>query len=126
VAKGSHTGWFGLPPAQRVCAGCGQKLTLKNSGALWFQEHPVPRRVWHFPCRLNPKEIAEMTEPKDQLAVTRAGIDQMIANLPDLARGYYAYYKSMVETGFTAEQALTLTIEWMKSMLTNEKQNDGN
>ena len=49
--KGSHTTWGpGFPTGSRYCAGCGQKLTLAHSGALWFEEHPH-RRVWHFNCK---------------------------------------------------------------------------
>lgn len=49
MAKGSQSGWFGIPKQERVCAGCQKKLTLKDA-PLWFQEGPI-RRVWHFNCR---------------------------------------------------------------------------
>ena len=59
MAKGSHGGWDGLEKEKRVCAGCGEKLTLAPpkgyTGPLadWhltFQEYPQ-RRVWHHACR---------------------------------------------------------------------------
>jgi len=58
VAKGSQTGWFGLEPHLRFCAGCGQKMTLAppkgHVGPLddWHQVHQeFPQRaVWHARC----------------------------------------------------------------------------
>jgi hypothetical protein len=60
MPKGSHGGWDGLEKHLRVCAGCGEHLTLNPPKgtpqselyrwALVFQEFPV-RRVWHHHCR---------------------------------------------------------------------------
>jgi hypothetical protein len=51
MAKGSRTGWFGLPKAEHVYPGCGEKLTLQKSGSLWHESFPF-RRTWHSRCRL--------------------------------------------------------------------------
>ena len=55
LAKGSQTGWFGLPPDKRFCAGCGRKVSLKEPGGLWHDDWILGRDgglVWHPDCRL--------------------------------------------------------------------------
>jgi hypothetical protein len=47
MAKGSHQGWFGLPPERRYCCHCGGKLTLKQSILVSWQK----QLAWHTDCR---------------------------------------------------------------------------
>lgn len=44
-------GWYGTPKAERVCAGCGEKLTLAHSMPLWWEDYPK-YLWWHHGCKL--------------------------------------------------------------------------
>jgi hypothetical protein len=50
-----------------------------------------------------------MDEPKDQLAVMRAQLDQMIALMPEIAHTAQAWYAAFLAEGFADRQALYLT-----------------
>lgn len=47
-------------------------------------------------------------DPVDQLAALIAGIDQMVAAAPQLARAAKGWYDAFEEEGFTSSQALYL------------------
>jgi hypothetical protein len=42
------SGWSDMPEQPRVCAGCGEKVTLNDF--LWFKRFPV-METWHWRCR---------------------------------------------------------------------------
>jgi hypothetical protein len=44
----SGDGWNSMPGQPRVCAGCGQRVTLKAE-AIWLDT--FRRLSWHFRCR---------------------------------------------------------------------------
>ena len=48
MADKSNSGWQGMPPEKRLCAGCGERLTLKTAGGLWFDE--MRGVVFHHAC----------------------------------------------------------------------------
>jgi hypothetical protein len=50
MAAPSRSGWHGLAPEKRVCAGCGKKLTLLEPGGLWFDG--MRGLVFHGGCWL--------------------------------------------------------------------------
>jgi hypothetical protein len=71
MAPGSHAGWFGMPKEKRVCASCGEKLTLAHSGSLWFEtnyETGGEHLVYHFQCRLRDEK-----RPAPPIKERRAG-----------------------------------------------------
>jgi hypothetical protein len=48
---GSHFTWGTIPPAARVCFGCGDRLTIARSGPLTIETDAAGiTRPWHFAC----------------------------------------------------------------------------
>lgn len=55
-------------------------------------------------------------QPFDPLVAARSQMDQMIAGMPELARGIWAFYKAMTDVGFRPDQAMELTVEWYRGV----------
>ncbi len=65
MAKGSQTGWFGLPPEKRFCAyePCGERLVLSRD-LIWHAEsvgmafHMCCWSLWLMPIPVSTTEIS--------------------------------------------------------------------
>jgi hypothetical protein len=53
-----------------------------------------------------------MTDEELAAMKTRAAIDQAREQVKDIAGLTYGYFRSLVEAGFSAKEALALTGEW--------------
>jgi hypothetical protein len=56
VAEPSRAGWHDTPPDKRFCAHCGEKLSLRLPGGLWFDE--MHGLVYHHACRILARKAA--------------------------------------------------------------------
>ena len=54
-----------------------------------------------------------------------ADVDQLIEGVKGMARAAWAYYDTLRKQGFTAQQAMTLTLEWQRALFQQKPQRDG-
>lgn len=54
MGKGDTPVWAGFPRERRVCAGCGEKLTLKDS--LWLDS--MCGEAWHHACKVRAMRVS--------------------------------------------------------------------
>lgn len=48
-------------------------------------------------------------------------LEQMQAMMRDIGPVFYTYYASLVDAGFTEEQAMLLVVNWQNSVISNSK-----
>jgi len=56
-------------------------------------------------------------EPTDPIPGLIASIDQMLAIMPQQARAAHGIYTEMLDVGFDGDDALTITLEYVRSWL---------
>jgi hypothetical protein len=53
----------------------------------------------------------------DEVPDPLAALDQIMRAVIDVAKAVWGYYQALVEQGFTADQALALTLDYQRALL---------